>query len=131
MREDQFVKSLAEIKECFEKGKKVFNDDLTEMEKVAKKIRKSRRRFRAKQLTLLNQKELELEDMLSSSEEGVDVSRDEHKDASDENSKEGEFPKFHMALGGIPLGDNGEPLDIDEEGKWNYDYDDSDSLVLF
>jgi len=146
---------MTDIKDCFEKGKKIIESDLKEMEKIAKKHRKSRRKFRTQQLAILNQKQLELEDMLSSSDElndtekkseifksGLEISHKSHK--NNKNSPKDNIDKensdfqddeniggIRMGLGGVPLKENGEPLELTASGKWDHDYDDTNSLVFF
>ncbi len=145
LREEQFTKSLTEIKDCFEKGKAMFHSDLQQMEKLVKKFRKSRRKFKTAQLTLLNQKDLEFEDMLSSdpdeADPGPNAPKEEQKDGfeptpkendlGDDDENECNMPMIRMGLGGVPLKENGEPLELTASAKWGSEYDDTNSLVLF
>ena len=97
------------------------------MEKLIKKMRKSRRKMKSKQITELSKKEMEMEDMLSSSEDMSEESK-----ITDKNNGTGinecNLP-FQIGLGGVIIKGNGEPLELTTSAKWDSNYDDTNSLV--
>lgn len=191
IREEQFARGLQDIQACFGRYAQVFNDDLTHLEKTAKTMRRTRRHLRTELITRMKKKELEMEDMLSSSESGAEEFSSGKVDSDVASSSMKEEEKKHnqssqkkprpqllpaifdeeqkslseqiqapkpesgngalalpeeeekseheeedcsgmprMALGGVPLNTNGEPLDLTTTGKWESEYDDdTDSRV--
>jgi len=124
LRERQFEQSLTDIKTCFEKGKQVFLNDLIKMEKLAKKMRKSRRRVKTKQITELNQKEIEFDDLLSNSGYSLEEMKTEKHENEDNLS-------FEVGLGGVIIRKNGEINEQSVSAKWDSNCDESNSYVLF
>lgn len=122
LRERQFEQSLTDIKTCFEKGKQIFANDLMKMEKLAKKMRRSRRRAKTRQIAELSQKEAEFDDLLSCTE-GLSEAEKLRSEGDDS------FP-FEVGLGGVIFRKNGEPLELTTSAKWDSNYDDTNSLVV-
>lgn len=126
LRDRQYEQSLTDINACFEKVKQIFGKDLVEMEKLGKRMRKARRKVKAKQITELNQKEIEFDDLLSCSGSSLEEVKADKTKTEDEDS----LP-FEVGLGGVIIRKNGEPLEPSVSAEWDNKYDDSNSCVRF
>ena len=83
--------------------------------------------MKSKQITDLCKKEMEMEDMLSSSEDMSEESKiTDRNNGTDIN--ECNLP-FQIGLGGVIIKGNGEPLELTTSAKWDSNYDDTNSLV--
>jgi hypothetical protein len=139
-QQEQLIRSLSQLEDCYERGQYMLNSDIDKLEKSVKLIRRAKRHIRSKQVTDLRNAELEMEDIMSSSDEHIDNpagkdSGEEQKTArgSDklEEDKEKECNLPRMALGGVPINENGEPLQNNVSQEWISDFDETDSLVHF
>jgi hypothetical protein len=124
IEEEKLRDSMLKMKDCFKKGKEVLEDDIKQM---GKKMRKNRRKLKVQRAYSFTQKELELEDLLSSDESSDKVPGsviDESNYKQNETAR-----KFKMGLYGVILKDNGEPLELTASGKWDHKYDTTNSFV--
>jgi len=125
IEEEKLKKSMMDMKECFEVGKKLLEEDINQM---GKKMRKNRRRLKAQRAYSFTQKELELEDLLSS-DDSSDKAQKPNSVNNESNLNEETARKFKIGLCGVILKDNGEPLELTASGKWDSKYDSVNSLV--
>ena len=125
----RFVQTLTDIEGSFNTGKQLFKEDLHRIERLLKTMRKDRRHYRAQQVASLNRAEVEFEDMLSSSEDPLNFQNEKKEqqflDNTDKQSDQAEdFKMPRMALGGVPLNSDGEPIELGKSGEWLSEYDD-------
>lgn len=147
-QQEQLMRSLSQLEDCYERGQYVLNTDLDKLEKSVKLIRRAKRHLRSKQVTNLRNAELEMEDIMSSSDEHVDnpegnkfpeismIEKDpseEPKTARGGSNKSGEEEKEcnlpRMALGGVPINENGEPIQNNVSQEWISEFDETNSQV--
>ena len=98
--------------------KKVWKKDIDEMERTVKAMKRSRRHFKVKHMARLQKEELDLEDILSSSSESPN--KNEKSITGKESEERFNFPR--MALGGVPIMENGEPLGGTIAEEWVSEY---------
>ncbi len=131
-----------------EDTKKLYNSDLECIEKTVRSMRRSRRHFKAKRIMELQKEELNFEDLISSSDDNCDdvtpysvdhtatktplpadvenITTEENADSCAE--EEGcNFPR--LALGGVPIMENGEPLGATHSEEWVSEYGGTSSQV--
>lgn len=142
------------LKTVCENTQKTMNNDLDNMEKTIKAMRKSRRRFKAKRIMQLQKEELDLEDIMSSSEDSILKENlntnnenipnspilDQNQNTispvknSDENTNPLQTQEScnlpRMALGGVPILENGEPLGATHSEEWVSEYGGTSSIVF-
>eukprot|EP01022_Parablepharisma_sp_SALTPOND_P011761 TRINITY_DN14_c0_g1_i1.p1 TRINITY_DN14_c0_g1~~TRINITY_DN14_c0_g1_i1.p1 ORF type:complete len:680 (+),score=80.48 TRINITY_DN14_c0_g1_i1:3279-5318(+) len=119
---------ISQTEKSFDGVRKLVNADLDSMEKTVRAMRRSRRHIKAKQVMHLQREELDFEDLMSSSEDPLGDSfqnRTNNNDSALENdAKESEeecnFPR--LALGGVPILENGEPLGATHSQEWISEY---------
>ncbi len=134
--------SLGKLQKAFDSGKQLLTSDLDAMEKAVKKMKHSRRHFQAKQIMNLQQEELNFEDMMSSSEDPLKTGRsgksqdvtpsgpaaaDADRTLEDDENADCNMPR--LALGGVLLKDNGEPVELSRSEEWVSEYGGTSSQV--
>lgn len=119
LKEEQFSRILSDVKSCFDKGKTLIEADLVNMERVVKKVKKSKRKLKAQRIAEFSKKEFEFQDALSSSGESLGSINDDT------------LPKCHLGLAGVLIKENGEPMELTGTPKWDQEYDEDNSIVLF
>lgn len=96
---------ISKTQESFKGIKQIWSKDIEDMEKTIKIVRRRRRRLKAKHIAKLKKEELDLEDIMSSSSESPEKSRQSEGERPEERLN---FPK--LVLENVPILEGGEPL---------------------
>jgi hypothetical protein len=134
--QEQLMGSFSHFGECFEKEKSELNKDLDRLEKSVKVIRRKRRHIRAKHASKFRSAEQDLEDLMSSSEDPLKKNEREGGDDGqmlEESKQQEEDCKLpRMAIGGVPIDENGNPIENNISHEWISEYEDTtNSQVIY
>ena len=129
------------VQKACEGTTKLFKGDIENMEKTVRAMRRSRRHFKAKRMMKLHKEELDFQDLISSSENsfaeedksGENINNEEEIKPADKSNnillepvqakeEEDECNLPRLALGGVPILENGEPLGATHTEEWVSEY---------
>lgn len=155
-KRELFMRSFSNFENNFEKHKQILNKDLDAIEKKVKFHRRKQRHTRAKIMKKIRNQEQEIEDFMSSGDERVDTNNSikrlkqlqrekKHKktkqnevernvnlkESDSQNEEEAKLDTNlpRMALGGVIINENGDPIEKSVSVEWKSEFEDSSNSL--